>query len=155
MIAEVSAVLSTLNAVNGAINTLRETKSNVDSVSRIFSKVSTAAEKIAEVEEKAKQGKIELSTNEAMQIAMAKKQMIDYEKRLKDLFLISGNHETYNHMKKLQRDSVARARKRAAKAKAKKKARKAEIKEAALVLFIGIGILILLAGGFTLWYILR
>ena len=81
MIAEVSAVLSTLNAVNGAINTLRETKSNVDSVSRIFSKVSTAAEKIAEVEEKAKQGKIELSTNEAMQIAMAKKQMIDYEKR--------------------------------------------------------------------------
>ena len=82
----------------------------------------------------AKQGKIELSTNEAMQIAMAKKQMIDYEKRLKDLFLISGNHETYNHMKKLQRDSIARARKRAAKAKAKKKARKAEIKEAALVL---------------------
>ena len=149
MIAEVSAVLSTLNAVNGAINTLRETKSNVDSVSRIFSKVSTAAEKIAEVEEKAKQGKIELSTNEAMQIAMAKKQMIDYEKRLKDLFLISGNHETYNHMKKLQRDSVARAKKRA------KKARKAELKEAALVLFIGIGILILLAGGFTLWYVLR
>ena len=90
-----------------------------------------------------------------MQIAMAKKQMIDYEKRLKDLFLISGNHETYNHMKKLQRDSIARARKRAAKAKAKKKARKAEIKEAALVLFIGIGILILLAGGFTLWYVLR
>ena len=31
----------------------------------------------------------------------------------------------------------------------------AEIKEAALVLFIGIGILILLAGGFTLWYVLR
>ena len=155
MIAEVSAILGTLNAVNGAINTLRETKDNVDSVSRIFSKVSSAAEKIAEVEEKAKQGKIELSTNEAMQIVMAKKQMIDYEKRLKDLFLISGNYETYNHMKKLQRDSITRAKIKATKAKAQKKARKAELKEAALVLFISIRILILLAGGFTLWYVLR
>ena len=54
MIAETSAVLGTLNAVNGAISTLRETKSNVDSLSRVFGRVTTAASSIAEVEAKAK-----------------------------------------------------------------------------------------------------
>ena len=35
MIAEVSAVIGALNAVNGAINTIRETKGNVQSLSKV------------------------------------------------------------------------------------------------------------------------
>ena len=53
MIAEVSAVLSTLNAVNGAINTLRDTRSNVQSLSQVFSRVTTASEGIATIEAEA------------------------------------------------------------------------------------------------------
>ena len=47
MIAEISAVLGTLNAVNGAISTLRETKSNVDSLSRVFGRVTIAASSLS------------------------------------------------------------------------------------------------------------
>jgi ribosomal protein S9 len=151
MIAEVSAVLGTLNAVNGAINTLRETRSNIDSVSRVFSRVTDAAQGIAEVEEKARTGKLILSQQEAMQIAMAKKHITDYDRQLKDLFLMTGNMDTYTHMKQLQRDSVAKARKRAAKAKA----RNSEYLEALQILVIGICIIGIATGGVALWYFMR
>ena len=61
MIAEVSAVLGALNAINGAINTVKETKSNVDSISRVFSRVTTAASSLAEIEAKANSGKLQLA----------------------------------------------------------------------------------------------
>ena len=126
MIAEISAVLGTLNAVNGAISTLRETKSNVDSLSRVFGRVTTAASSIAEVEAKAKSGKITLSQKDAMEIAMAKKRLADYDRQLKDIFLMTGNMQTYEEMKRLQATSVAAAKKRAARAKAQKNANKQE-----------------------------
>ena len=126
MIAEISAVLGTLNAVNGAISTLRETKSNVDSLSRVFGRVTTAASSIAEVEAKAKSGKITLSQKDAMEIDMAKKRIADYDRQLKDIFLMTGNMQTYEEMKRLQATSVAAAKKRAARAKAQKNANKQE-----------------------------
>ncbi len=126
MIAEVSAVLGALNAINGAINTVKETKSNVDSISRVFSRVTTAASSIAEIEAKANSGKLQLSQKEAMDIALAKKRIVDYDRQLKDLFLMTGNMNTYEEMKRIQAQSVAAAKKRAARAKAAKKAAKAE-----------------------------
>ena len=98
MLAEVTAVIGALNAVNGAISTLKETKSNVDSISKVFGRVTQAATGLAAVEEKVRTGKLVLSTTDAMKISMAKKQVADYEKQLKDLFIYSGNGDMYNEM---------------------------------------------------------
>lgn len=152
MIAEVSAVIGALNAVNGALGTLRETRSNVSSLSNVFSKVTTAASGIAEVEAKAKSGKITLSQKEAMDIALAKKKIQDYDKQLKDLFLMTGNMDTYNDMKRIQAQSVAAAKKRAARAKANKAARNHELLQAALIITIAVLVFSVGAGVF-LWLI--
>ena len=153
MLAEVTAVIGALNAVNGAISTLKETKSNVDSISKVFGRVTQAATGLAAVEEKVRTGKLVLSTTDAMKISMAKKQVADYEKQLKDLFIYSGNGDMYNEMKKIQITSVQAAKKRAAKAvtAAKNEQSKNEI----MVLAITIVILILTVSGGFLWTVLR
>ena len=113
MIAEVSAVLSTLNAVNGALSTLRETKSNVQSISRVFSRVTSAQEGIATIEAEAAAGKRRLTPKQAMDIALAKRQIAEYDKEIKNIFLYAGAIDTYDDMKRIERQSVAAAIKRA------------------------------------------
>ena len=155
MIAEVTAVIGALNAVNGAISTLKETKSNVDSISRVFGRVTQAASGLAEVEEKVRTGKLVLSTTDAMKISMAKKQVADYEKQLKDLFIYSGNGDMYKEMKKIQITSIQAAKKRAAKAKTATAAKNKQNKDEVMVLAITIVVLILTVSGGCLWTVLR
>jgi|TARA_X000000950_G_scaffold36295_1_gene38804 hypothetical protein len=155
MLAEVTAVIGALNAVNGAISTLKETKSNVDSISRVFGKVTQAASGLAEVEEKVRTGKLVLSTTDAMKISMAKKQVADYEKQLKDLFIYSGNGDMYNEMKKIQITSIQAAKNRATKAKAATAAKNQQTKNEVMILAITIVVLILTVSGGFLWTVLR
>lgn len=155
MIAEVTAVIGALNAVNGAISTLKETKSNVDSISRVFGRVTQAASGLAEVEEKVRTGKLVLSTTDAMKISMAKKQVADYEKQLKDLFIYSGNADMYKEMKKIQVTSIQAAKKRAAKAKAATAAKNKQTKDEVMVLAITIVVLILTVSAGFLWTVLQ
>ena len=155
MIAEVTAVIGALNAVNGAISTLKETKSNVDSISRVFGRVTQAASGLAEVEEKVRTGKLVLSTTDAMKISMAKKQVADYEKQLKDLFIYSGNGDMYNEMKKIQITSIQAAKNRATKAKAATAAKNQQTKNEVMILAITIVVLILTVSGGFLWTVLR
>ena len=155
MLAEVTAVIGALNAVNGAISTLKETKSNVDSISRVFGKVTQAASGLAEVEEKVRTGKLVLSTTDAMKISMAKKQVADYEKQLKDLFIYSGNGDMYNEMKKIQITSIQAAKNRATKAKAVTAAKNQQTKNEVMILAITIVVLILTVSGGFLWTVLR
>lgn len=155
MLAEVTAVIGALNAVNGAISTLKETKSNVDSISRVFGKVTQAASGLAEVEEKVRRGKLVLSTTDAMKISMAKKQVADYEKQLKDLFIYSGNGDMYNEMKKIQITSIQAAKNRATKAKAATAAKNQQTKNEVMILAITIVVLILTISGGFLWTVLR
>ena len=155
MLAEVTAVIGALNAVNGAISTLKETKSNVDSISRVFGKVTQAASGLAEVEEKVRTGKLVLSTTDAMKISMAKKQVADYEKQLKDLFIYSGNGDMYNEMKKIQITSIQAAKNRATKAKAVTAAKNQQTKNEIMILAITIVVLILTVSGGFLWTVLR
>ena len=155
MLAEVTAVIGALNAVNGAISTLKETKSNVDSISRVFGKVTQAASGLAEVEEKVRTGKLVLSTTDAMKISMAKKQVADYEKQLKDLFIYSGNGDMYNEMKKIQITSIQAAKNRATKAKAATVAKNQQTKNEVMILAITILVLILTVSGGFLWTVLR
>jgi hypothetical protein len=155
MLAEVTAVIGALNAVNGAISTLKETKSNVDSISRVFGKVTQAASGLAEVEEKVRTGKLVISTTDAMKISMAKKQVADYEKQLKDLFIYSGNGDMYNEMKKIQITSIQAAKNRATKAKAATAAKNQQTKNEVMILAITIVVLILTVSGGFLWTVLR
>tara|TARA_A100001015_G_scaffold286434_1_gene355095 strand:+ start:1314 stop:1781 length:468 start_codon:yes stop_codon:yes gene_type:complete len=151
MIAEVSAILSTLNAVNGAINTLRDTRSNVQSLSQVFSRVTTASEGIATIEAEAAAGRRKLTPKQAMDIALAKKRISDYDKDLKDLFLMTGNMDTYNEMKRIQIQSVAAAKKRQKLQKAHKARRKEELTTLWLSIGVVFGVLILVLMGLFIY----
>ncbi len=155
MIAEVSAVIGALNAVNGAINTIRETKGNVQSLSKVFQRVNSAAEGIATIEGQVSSGKRSLSSKEAMDLAFAKRQQREHERQLKDLFLIAGEMKTYEDMKRIQAKSVANAKKAAATASKRKAARAAELKQAASIIFIAAGVFLLFGMGLFLYIQMR
>ena len=151
MIAEVSAVLAAVNAINGAINTVRETKNNVKSASDIFARVTDASVGIAEVESQSRAGKIVLSQKEAMEIALAKKKIADYDRQLKDMFLMTGNFAVYEDMKKIQADSVAAAKKGALKRAAQKQKSREQTMFILKCLFVGISVWVIAMAGLYIW----
>ena len=128
-IAEITAVLGVLNGVNSAISTLKETTANVNSIQGAFGRVTKAAESIASVEAKAKAGLIELNTRDAMALAQAKRNLANFEKKVKDVCIYTGQSDLYAEMKKIQRESVEAVRKRELRNKAKAKAKKANRKQ--------------------------
>ena len=104
MIAEISAILGTLNAVNSAVSTLKQTSTNANSLGKALTRLGSGSKAIENVKAERKAGKI-LSIQEATQLALAEKQLADYERELKDICYISGNAPLYNRMKQLQAES--------------------------------------------------
>lgn len=154
-IAEITAVLGVLNSVNSAVATLKETTANVNSLQGAFGRVTKAAEGIASVEAQAKAGLIELSTKDAMELAQAKRNLANYEKKIKEACIYSGQADLWDEMKKIQRDSIAAVKKRQAKQKAKARARKASAKEFGryvLAVFLALALIAIIVP-FTIWYL--
>ena len=127
MIAEISAVIGTLNAVNSAVSTLKQSGSNAQSLGQALNRLATASKNIDQVKRQRKAGKV-LTLQEATQLALAEKQIKDYERDLKDLCLVSGNAELYNRMKHLQAESK-RALEEQERAERKKRVQRAQTME--------------------------
>ena len=116
MIGEVAAVLSALKALNDGINTLRETGQNASSLQGIVGRWGSAQEQYNDVE-RAKAGK--MSYKEALAMESAKRQLINFDRQLKDICLMQGQGELYNSIKTRMEESriahereVARIKKR-------------------------------------------
>lgn len=151
MIAEISAILGTLNAVNSAVSTIRTTSSNANSLGTALTRLGVASKAIDRVKLEKKAGKI-LSLNEATQLALAEKKLADYERELKDLCLISGNAPLYNRMKELQADSKKALELQQNSERRKKIQRDKVLEDVGIAVAIGVLILILL-GMFTFIYL--
>jgi len=143
LIAEISAILGTLNAVNSAVSTIRTTSSNANSLGTALTRLGVASKAIDRVKLEKKAGKI-LSLNEATQLALAEKKLADYERELKDLCLISGNAPLYNRMKELQADSKKAIELQQNSERRKKIQRDKAIEDVGIAVAVGVLVLLVL-----------
>jgi len=102
MIGEVAAVISALKALNDGINTIREAGKNASGLSAIVGKWADSQEKYNEVE-KAKAGK--MSYKEALAMESAKRQLINFDRQLKDICLMQGQGDLYTSIKTRMEES--------------------------------------------------
>ena len=97
MIGEVAAVLSALKALNDGIQTIKQSAGNASDLQSIVGRFAVAQEKYNEVE-KAKTGR--MSYKEALAMESAKRQLINFDRQLKDICLMQGQGDLYNSIKK-------------------------------------------------------
>ena len=96
MIGEVAAVLSALKALNDGINTIRESAGNAGDLQSIVGRFAGAQEKYNDVE-KARAGK--MSYKEALAMESAKRQLVNFDRQLKDICLMQGQGDLYTSIK--------------------------------------------------------
>ena len=128
MIGEVAAVLSALKALNDGIQTIREAGKNAQGLSGIVGKWGESQEKYNEVE-RARAGK--MSYKEALAMESAKRQLINFDRQLKDICLMQGQADLYTSIKNRMEESRLAQEKEVARLKIKRREFK---KNASLVL---------------------
>ena len=133
MIGEVAAVISALKALNDGINTIREAGKNAQGLSSIVGKWGESQEKYNEVE-LAKAGK--MSYKEALAMESAKRQLINFDRQLKDICLMQGQGDLYTAIKNRMEESRLAHEKEVARLKIKRREFK---KNANLVLGLFVG----------------
>ena len=97
MIGEVAAVISALKALNDGINTIKQSAGNAGDLQAIIGRFAGASEKYREVE-KARTGR--MSYKEALAMESAKRQLLNFDRQLKDICLMQGQGDLYNSIKK-------------------------------------------------------
>ena len=118
MIGEVAAVISALKALNDGINTIREAGKNAQGLSSIVGKWGESQEKYNEVE-LAKAGK--MSYKEALAMESAKRQLINFDRQLKDICLMQGQGDLYAAIKTRMEESRLAHEKEVARLKIKRR----------------------------------
>ena len=144
MIGEVAAVISALKALNDGINTIREAGKNAQGLSSIVGKWGESQEKYNEVE-LAKAGK--MSYKEALAMESAKRQLINFDRQLKDICLMQGQADLYAAIKNRMEESRLAHEKEVARLKIKRREFK---KNANLVL----GLFVVWLFGMSVLYII-
>lgn len=139
-VAEVMAIISTINAAAGAINKVAGTCNDINTIGSFIGKLGQAQVDLQAYQNK-KRGN--LSQEEIIQITLAKKQYDDRMNEIRELFIYSGNAHLWDEIQ-LQ---MANARKqRIAEMRAKEAARKRAVE---ITLWAGF-ILVVSAGVFLL-----
>lgn len=115
MIGEVAAVLSALKALNDGINVIKQSAGNAGDLQAVIGRFAGASEKYRDVE-KARAGK--MSYKEALAMESAKRQLVNFDRQLKDICLMQGQGDLYTSIKNRMEESrlahvkeVARIRK--------------------------------------------
>ena len=90
MIAEISAIVAGVNAATSAIKRVAETTDDISSISSFLSTLGGAEVELARAQNEGK-----LSEADAVKAALAKKQIQETMKEIKDLFTVSGNGQLY------------------------------------------------------------
>ena len=140
-VAEIMAIISTINAAAGAINKVAGTCNDINTIGAFIGKLGQAQVDLQAYQNK-KRGN--LSQEEIIQITLAKKQYDDRMNEIRELFIYSGNAHLWDEIQ-LQ---MANARKqRIAEMRAKEAARK-RAKEitlwAGFILLVGAGVFMLM-----------
>ena len=118
MIGEVAAVISALKALNDGINTIREAGKNAQGLSSIVGKWGESQEKYNEVE-LSRAGK--KSYKEALAMESAKRQLINFDRQLKDICLMQGQGDLYAAIKTRMEESRLAHEKEVARLRVKRR----------------------------------
>ena len=118
MIGEVAAVISALKALNDGINTIREAGKNAQGLSSILGKWGESQEMYNEVE-LSRAGK--MSYKEALAMESAKRQLINFDRQLKDICLMQGQGDLYTAIKTRMEESRLAHEKEVARLRVKRR----------------------------------
>ena len=102
MIGEVAAVISALKALNDGINTIKQSAGNAGDLQAVIGRFAGASEKYREVE-KARTGR--MSYKEALAMESAKRQLLNFDRQLKDICLMQGQGDLYKSIKTRMEES--------------------------------------------------
>ena len=102
MIGEVAAVISALKALNDGINVIKQSAGNAGDLQAVSGRFAGASEKYRDVE-KARTGR--MSYKEALAMESAKRQLINFDRQLKDICLMQGQGDLYNSIKTRMEES--------------------------------------------------
>jgi hypothetical protein len=131
MIGEIAAIVAGVNAATSAIKQIAETTDDISSISSFLSTLGGA-----EVELQRAQNEGKLSEADAVKAALAKKQIQDTMREVRDLFTVSGNGDLYKEaMASMAEARKAKQAELARKAAEKKKFWK-EVKEFAAIVVV-------------------
>ena len=119
MIGEVAAVISALKVLNEGIQAVREAGNNASGLSAIVGKWADSKEKYNKVE-RHKAGK--MTYKEALAMESAKRQLINFDRQLKDICLMQGQADLYTSIKKRMEESQLAQDKEVARLRARRMA---------------------------------
>ena len=102
MIGEVAAVLSALKALNDGIQTIKQSAGNAGDLQAVIGRFAGASEKYRDVE-KARSGR--MSYKEGLAMESAKRQLLNFDRQLKDICLMQGQGDLYNSIKTRMEES--------------------------------------------------
>jgi len=150
MLAELSAIVGTISAINGAINTLKEGKANADDVGRLIGKFGSAAGKLDEFERKKKLRK-PLTPAQAMSLSIARRNAANTMRQLKDLCLMAGCMDVYLDAERIRKQSELEQKHYLKDIAAKRKRRQDKIQGIGMSLFIVVSIGFVCWGGYIVY----
>ena len=142
-VAEIAAIIATVNAAAGAINKVAGTCNDLSTIGSFVGKLGQAQVDLQAYQNK-KRGN--LSQEEIIQITLAKKAYDDRMNEIRDLFIYSGNAHLWDEIQM----EMANARKsRIAEMRAKEAARKRAIE---LTIWVGFILLVSVAAFLAMMY---
>lgn len=143
MIAEISAAIAAVQAVNGAINSLKESAGHAGDLSAVVGRWAEATEKTQEAEKK---GAGVMSYKEALQLESVTRQLANFDRQLQDICLLQGQGDLYTSIKRRMEESRLAHEKEVAKLRLKRKQRREALQLAGTILLWGIfGIAVIMA----------
>lgn len=145
MIGEVAMVLSALKALNDGIATVKESGGNLSS---IMGKWADVEEKVRDVEVK-KTGA--MSYKEALDMESAKRQLINFDRQLKDICLIQGQADLYTSIKQRMAEAQHAHAKQVAAVRKKRKERREMFGLATTILVITLLLWAVAFGLYMIW----
>jgi len=116
MIAEISAVVSVLKALNDGIKTVKESGDHLSGLSGLFTSLTDSKVAVESIEEATKAGDHILTQEEALELAWAKNAIREQEKELKKItpklvwrdMLMLQNKSILDHKHKLEKIRLAK-----------------------------------------------
>ena len=116
MIAEISAVVGVLKALNDGIKTVKESGDHLSGLSGLFTSLTDSKVAVESIEEATKAGDHVLTQEEALELAWAKNAIREHEKELKRItpklvwrdMLMIQNKSILDHKHKLEKARLAR-----------------------------------------------
>ena len=119
MIAEISAVVGILKALNDGIATVKESGDHLSGLSGLFTSLTDSKVAVESIEEATKAGDHILTQEEALELAWAKNAIREHEKELKKItpkqvwrdMLMIQNKSMLDHKHKLEKARLAKLKK--------------------------------------------